>query len=204
MKRFIATKFFHAMQEVSQKGTLVDMHVLRNVYDEVVVMILSEYDNFKNLVAYRNALVYTVSEIKGMAKQVPPKKQFFIINLITLIDKQIEWVEKQIAVEQGAQFCPYYSKEAEKVTLQWTDGLIDLVELTYALHASGSIDNGEITLTQLFQKMGAFFGIEVKEFSRTFSDVKSRTKGDRTSFLNKLKRALIGKLEDADEKPSRK
>jgi hypothetical protein len=121
-----------------------------------------------------------------------------------LIDRQIEWIEKQIIVEQGAQLCPYYSKETETETLQWTDGLIDLVELTYALHASGSIDNGNITLTQLFQKMGAFFGIEVKEFSRTFSDVKSRVKGDRTTFIDKLKRALKSKLEKADEKPSRK
>ena len=52
--------------------------------------------------------------------------------------------------------------------------------------------------------MGTFLGIDLKDFSRTFTDIKNRTKGDRTLFMNKLKHALTIKMEKADEKPSRK
>jgi len=78
------------------------------------------------------------------------------------------------------------------------------VELVYALHTMGCIDNGTVSLKVLFQTMGTFLGIDLKDFSRTFTDIKNRVKGDRTLFLNKLKHALAIKMEKADEKPSRK
>jgi hypothetical protein len=77
MKQFITTKLFHAMQEVSQKGTHIDMHALRNVYDEFVALVFSEHSKFQNHTAYRDALVYTVSELTGMAKQVEEKGVIF-------------------------------------------------------------------------------------------------------------------------------
>jgi len=76
------------------------------------------------------------------------------------------------------------------------------VELIYALDAVGYVNGGKATLTGLFNTLGDVFDIEVKHFSRTFTDIKKRVKGDRTFFLDKLKQVLVQKLEKADENPS--
>jgi hypothetical protein len=88
--------------------------------------------------------------------------------------------------------------------LKWTGNVIDLVELVYAIHASGYTNNGKTSLKELFTVMGEVFDIEVKKFYRSFKDIKNRVKGDRTRFLDELKQALTDKMEKSDRKPSRK
>jgi len=78
MKRFTTTKFFLTQQEVLQKGTVIDIHVLKTAYEEFAEFIFSECSNTQNLMAYRNALAYTLSELKGMSKQVSQKDRFFL------------------------------------------------------------------------------------------------------------------------------
>jgi hypothetical protein len=87
--------------------------------------------------------------------------------------------------------------------LKWTGSIIEWVELIYALHAAGVVGGGKTTLKKLFRTMGEVFDFEVKEFSRSFTDIKNRVKGDRTSFLDKLKRGLLLRMEEADRKPVR-
>ena len=120
-------------------------------------------------------------------------------KVIELIDRQIEFTEKQIIEEQRAYQCPFYSQVAKHRTLQWTGSITDCVELVYALHASGALGSGNISLTQLFQTAGTLFEVEIKDFSRTFSDIKNRVRGDRTAFLDRMKQALT-----AMDRPSKK
>jgi len=77
-----------------------------------------------------------------------------------------------------------------------------LVELLYALYEAGYF--GTTPLKKLFTAASDFFRCEVKSCYRLFWCVKNRVKGDRTALLDKLKKALIKKMEQADEKPSRK
>jgi hypothetical protein len=128
----------------------------------------------------------------------------FLKKAIELVDRQIGFTEKQIFEAQKVYHCPFYREAAKQNTVQWTGSVSDFVELGYALHASGSIENGKITLTQLFQILGAVFDIDVKEFSRKFSDIKNRSKGDRTKFINRMKQALTELIEKADDRASRK
>jgi hypothetical protein len=81
---------------------------------------------------------------------------------------------------------------------------VDWVELLYALHEAGVINVGKASLKTLFRTMGEVFDFEVKEYSRSFTDIKNRIKGDRTTFLDTLKRKLLHRMEDADRKPGRK
>ena len=78
MKRFTTTKFFLALQEVLQKGTVIDIHVLKTAYEEFAAFVFSEFSHLPGRTAYRNALAYTLSELKGMAKQVSHKDGFFL------------------------------------------------------------------------------------------------------------------------------
>ena len=88
--------------------------------------------------------------------------------------------------------------------LKWTGSIVDFVELIYALHAGGYANDGKISLKELFKEMGDFFDFEVNEYSNYFMNIKNRSKGDRTKFLDELKTALLQKMEKSDENPSRK
>lgn len=81
---------------------------------------------------------------------------------------------------------------------------MEWVELIYALYAAEVINDGKTTLKKLFRIMGEVFDFEVGEFSRTFTDIKNRVRGDRTAFLDKLKCKLLRRMEEADKKPPRR
>jgi hypothetical protein len=78
------------------------------------------------------------------------------------------------------------------------------VELIYALQSTGCINHGKITLKELFRLMGEVFDFEVKEFANYFMNIKNRTNGRRTKFMDLMKNAVLGRMNDADRKPSRR
>jgi hypothetical protein len=107
-------------------------------------------------------------------------------------------------MEAGVQNCPFSHQHPKRSKLKWTGSIIDWVELNYALHEVKKINNGEISLRELFQLTGEAFDFDVKEFSNYFMNIKGRLNENRTKFLDELKRALARKMEDADRKSSRK
>ena len=63
MKQFISSKLFLALQEVSQSGIDEDTNVLKNRYDEFVMLLLLKGGAFPNKVTYYNKLIYTRVEL---------------------------------------------------------------------------------------------------------------------------------------------
>jgi hypothetical protein len=116
---------------------------------------------------------------------------------ITFVEKQIQWVE---AGQKSMSFKP----ENSDTKLKWTGSIVDWVKLIYALQSAGCINHGKITLKELFRLMGEVFDFEVKEFSNYFMHIKNRTDRHRTKFMDLLKDTVLGRMEDADRKPSRK
>ena len=51
----------------------------------------------------------------------------------------------------------------------------------------------------MFGVFSEVFDFEVNDFSRTFINIKNRTKGDGTIYIDKLKKGLLQKFYDADE-----
>jgi hypothetical protein len=84
-------------------------------------------------------------------------------------------------------------------TVQWTGNIFQPVELLYALHCMKCFNKGEISLTELFSGVCEMFGFKVKNFSRIFTEIKKRV-GDRTIFLDSLKRGLMKYMELSDLK----
>jgi hypothetical protein len=66
MKQFIKTKFFRSMQEASQKGVDIDAQVLKNGYDEFVILLFSKNATSINRVAHHDRLVYTRVELESL------------------------------------------------------------------------------------------------------------------------------------------
>lgn len=88
----------------------------------------------------------------------------------------------------------------DSASLKWTGSKVAFVELMYALHTEGVINNGNISLNETAKKLETLFNIEIGQFNRIFSEIKNRKTIEKTSFLNNLKESLLKRIEDADEK----
>jgi len=79
----------------------------------------------------------------------------------------------------------------------WTDPKIALIELVYALQATGSINNGSCDIREIAHLFETIFNIELGDFYRSFMEIKTRQ--NPTKFLDTLRSALIHKIEEQDE-----
>jgi hypothetical protein len=126
----------------------------------------------------------------------------YVGKAIALTDRLIDFTEKCLLAELTAASCPLNTKP--KAQLKWTGSIVEWVELIYTLHEVGVINGGKASLKTLFHTMGEVFGFDVKEYANYFMNIKRRIKGDRTTFLDTLKRKLLHRMEEADGKPGRK
>ncbi|MDX2361585.1 MAG: RteC domain-containing protein [Crocinitomicaceae bacterium] len=82
--------------------------------------------------------------------------------------------------------------------LNWTDSKLSLVELIYALHDSGAINNGKASIKELCQVFESMFNVEVDDVYRAFHEISQR-KNDRVRFVNGLEAKLTERLDNQDE-----
>ena len=110
---------------------------------------------------------------------------------------QIELIRRQIQFKVAA--CPHIHSTLKLSNFQWTGSQVEFVELGYSLLDAKSINNGTITLKELFAALGDFFNFRVTDYYRFFSDITHRT-GDRTLYLDKLKKAFMQHLSESDNR----
>ena len=86
-------------------------------------------------------------------------------------------------------------KLLESLNLTWTSNKIDLIELIYALIASGAVKGDIKDLATAFEKI---LDIDLGNYYRSFLEIRGR-KEDFARFLDLLKTSLIKKIREADE-----
>jgi len=91
------------------------------------------------------------------------------------------------------------SKEVPTINLNWTGSKTALIELIYALHTQGCIDNGKTEIKNLAVTFEKLFGIELGDYYRTFLEIRVRKTG-RTKFIDSLKQSLISRMDEVDDK----
>lgn len=83
--------------------------------------------------------------------------------------------------------------------LNWTGSKVALVELIYAIEASGVINNGNTTLNAIASGFQNLFNLKIPQFNRVFLEIKNRKSIEQTSFLNQLKSNLIKRMEESEK-----
>ena len=194
MKRFMSSRLITFVQDVLLDDNL---KVIKIGYDEFVLFILSEKENFLNKDDYLAALVFTREELSELVDNFERSTIDFLRKANRLIDEQIIWVREQIMAEFNIQYMPNNKKNKQINKLQWTGSQIELVELLYSLHDAGSINNGKITIKELFSSFAEIFNFKITDYYRFFTDITHRI-GDRTIYLNKLKKVFIQHLAKSD------
>ena len=107
----------------------------------------------------------------------------------------------------------YYSKELDTLNIEvngsnvddfkqevlknitWTASNTDLAEVLLSFIALGSINNGNVDMSKVVEACKYIFGTDLGNIYNVFAQIKNRKK-DPTKFLDKLKFALIKKLQD--------
>lgn len=93
--------------------------------------------------------------------------------------------------------------ETENASIQkqsrlfWTGSKTDLIELIYALHSTGAVNNGTADIKELATACEHLFNVELGNYYHTFIELRSR-KSNNTKFLDSLKDALINRMRDSD------
>jgi hypothetical protein len=88
-------------------------------------------------------------------------------------------------------------KNDKHVKNRWTDSKAALIELVYALHSRGSINNGKGDVKQIVTGLESFFNVQVGNFYRTFQSMRIRKK-NRTVYLDTLKESLERRMDETD------
>lgn len=69
--------------------------------------------------------------------------------------------------------------------LSWTESKVSLIELAYALYASGALDNGKTSIKQIISVLEKCTGLDLSNYRRIFVDIRLRKTGP-SEFLDRL------------------
>lgn len=86
----------------------------------------------------------------------------------------------------------------QEVKVVWTGTLVELVELGYAMDLVGCLNGGKLTLKATMQWLGRLFGMKLDDHNSAYQDI-ARRKIAMTKFLDRLRDALIGKINHSIE-----
>jgi len=79
-----------------------------------------------------------------------------------------------------------FQKPKNSKDIFWTESKNSLVELIYALHASGAISHGKIGIRKISLLFQISFRVNLGDLHHSFHRMKTRA-GSRTAFLDQLK-----------------
>jgi hypothetical protein len=111
-----------------------------------------------------------------------------------LLKFQINLTEKRLNITFESHKDHYTTNDLAEPKMRWTGSIVELVELSYALIATESINDGHIDINKLMKFLCRTFDFQVKDYYHVYYTIKQRV-GDRTIYLNKLKNRLMSKMD---------
>lgn len=119
----------------------------------------------------------------------------FILAELTALQDVRHYLFTKLDQLDGAQ-----RNMASKSKLRWTDSKTDLVELVYALFASGCFNSGKAELKQIFEWLEDSLEIDFGNAYGHFRDIRLRKK-ETASFLNRIKDSLLKRIGELRKVP---
>ncbi len=165
---------------------------------EVINLCYGGYDASKIIVA----LTFAEVELQYHPLHLSPLEEnsvaIYIRKALSFIRKMRKIISTSASIPVPPSTSTSNTQESTPA-LKWTGNAIDLVELIYALYATGCINDGKTTLKELATILYSFFGVNSKDCYRFYTDIKRRKNDSRTYFLEKMQDRLNEKLRRDDE-----
>ncbi|MDP3557685.1 MAG: RteC domain-containing protein [Bacteroidota bacterium] len=90
------------------------------------------------------------------------------------------------------------SQVVPKIKHTWTDSKTALIELIYALHTQGALDNGKAGIKEIANYFEHVFNIDLGDYYKTYLELRMR-KTSRTKFLDSIKDNLLKRMDNSDD-----
>ncbi len=114
-----------------------------------------------------------------------------------------EFIQKSIRKINGS-FDSAGAETGYKPGHKWTDPKVALVEVVYALHAKGAVDNGNADVKDIVEGFEYIFNIDLGNYYAVFQqNIRLRKRKNRTSYLDSLIEYFERRMEYLDENPAR-
>ena len=119
----------------------------------------------------------------------PAFSTFFDYKIARIIANELlySYLLTKINPDEGPDMI--LQKQESSKDIFWTDSKNALIELVYALHASGVISHGKIGIRKISLMFQILFHIPLGDLHHSFHRMKTRA-GSRTAFLDQLKISL--------------
>jgi len=121
----------------------------------------------------------------------------FKVAKILANDLLCVYLKSELAIIDRKEYTINRQSQSIKGKYTWTDSKISLVELIYAIQASGCINRGMIDIKELAVFVESVFCIDLGDFYRTYLEIKNRQHPPK--FLDSLREALLKKIEQQDD-----
>ena len=131
MKRFTVTPLFLLLKDTLTSSKM-DFQACESEFDEFAGTLFSEAKLFNDKADFVNILSYTRNEFFVFEGSRVLKKNAVaatcLQKTLRLIDRQIDWTERQILTEKNAIHCPLKLKVPSGNKMKWTGSQVELVE----------------------------------------------------------------------------
>ena len=107
------------------------------------------------------------------------------VSRIKSDDLLYQYLLKRLDPDESEKLVEEISLEAYSKDIYWTDSKNALIELVYALHASGAVSNGRVGISKLAVLFEMAFRIKLGDLHHSFHRMKDRS-GSKTYFLDQL------------------
>lgn len=114
---------------------------------------------------------------------------YYDIEIAHIMECDLLYEYLYFRVNNYHQPLPKITAKTTTANIFWTDSKNALIELIYALHASGSIGNGKMEIRKIVSLFQGVFNIQLGDVHHAFHRMKFRS-SDKSSFIEKLKHAL--------------
>lgn len=89
-----------------------------------------------------------------------------------------------------------FSIHSANPPVSWTASKTDLIELMYALHASGVFNKASSDLKQIAKYFETVFNVTLGNYSRVFQEIRLRKSG-QTNFIDEIRKNLMSKINES-------
>lgn len=113
------------------------------------------------------------------------------IKLARLLARELLMNEVKLSMQK-------LSTQTKGSSVIWTGKKSDAIELLFALHASGSINGGQIDVKKLVNAFEQFFNVQFGNYYDFIKKIRMR-KGNQTIYLDVLKSNLLLRIKEMDE-----
>lgn len=195
MKNFKETNYIQLLYKKEEINTTELETAFYDFTQEVYQFCMKEQNlNFKYF-----SLQYVRAFLTTLQKSNQKNNSILHINgAMSFVEAAIEWVLKQ--ERETSQLENEESINKIPPPIVWTGKVIHLMEFIYGSDTLKNFNDGKVTIKEVSAYFGKMLGIEIKDPSGCYVNMRERVQESRTTYIDSMRDALLERMEKDDEK----